>query len=784
MQRSQVVVLCLLLLISPSVDAKKTEFSQENAFAFLKILVEEIGPRPMGSPAEQRALDFAVLKFSEYGCQDSYVMPFLVAGGVNTSSGVAVGVLKGKTGRIIVIGGHIDSAGPDIPGANDDGSGCAVVMELARVLGKRQNESTIVFCCWGGEEEGLRGSKYFVDHFSMIDSVVLMLQVDMADGAGTLAIDPDARRQSAPRWLTEAAYEIFYIDLGYSNLAYPTHTASLNKLVDGFGSDHSSFLEKGIPAIDFSSDVSFPIHTPQDNLQNFTPSGLQRSGDLMLKLVERFDGATPPGGTERYMLVQLGTKPLFIDYWQLWTFVVLSVLFGVVAFRSARKRRQHEEATTRVKWSNGKLFLFAVIIQTFIWYSENVVGLISGHRFPWVNNFAGFVILGVLSGLIGLWIVLQLAPNTSGFVRWLRLSSDHYVFARVAFALFIIETVVASFGGPEIAVHVAAALFFFSLAMLVKHPVLKLILFAAAPYMMARLVFPEYLELVQRLLARNPIHLFWHAVLYNMGFVIFFTTISLPFIYGFAALYRSSQVDLLWLKRFRTKRGLVSVSLATVAMVIYLLDRSVYDKLWFANVKVEQRYTLGSDSSAITIRGGEFFKGVSMRADDKETVFTDRTNFYEFRPAQPSGVSWCSVIGRNAPAVDLEAKDSAIVFERRLEVHSTLRPLRVNIAYEASSAFEVDTPWAHRRERKGRGTSEYGTSFSWYSFPDTLLIVPMTFTLQDSQDVAETIEITYDTLTYPMQLNRALTNFSMRTIVTALDTIRIRRGAFRSTQPG
>ncbi len=140
-------------------------FSTANAYAVLRVLAGDIGPRPMGSPAEQRALAFAVERFRACGCDTAYVMPITVAAGVNTASGVAVGVLRGPSGRIIVLGSHIDSSGPDIPGANDNGSGTACVIELARVLAQRPRTSTIMFCCFGGEEEGLRGSEYFVDHF-------------------------------------------------------------------------------------------------------------------------------------------------------------------------------------------------------------------------------------------------------------------------------------------------------------------------------------------------------------------------------------------------------------------------------------------------------------------------------------------------------------------------------------------------------------------------------------------------------------------------------------------
>jgi Zn-dependent M28 family amino/carboxypeptidase len=78
-----------------------------------------------------------------------------------------VATLKGSLtpDRIYVVSGHIDSrvtivTNPDIdePGADDDASGVAVVMELARVMAKHGSESTIVFTAVDGEEQGLFGS--------------------------------------------------------------------------------------------------------------------------------------------------------------------------------------------------------------------------------------------------------------------------------------------------------------------------------------------------------------------------------------------------------------------------------------------------------------------------------------------------------------------------------------------------------------------------------------------------------------------------------------------------
>src|SRR6266404_2716523 len=81
-------------------------------------------------------------------------------------------VLKGTTDpeRVYVISGHYDSmctsptdAKCDAPGANDDASGTAVSLEMARVMAKYKFEATIIFMTVAGEEQGLLGSTYFAE---------------------------------------------------------------------------------------------------------------------------------------------------------------------------------------------------------------------------------------------------------------------------------------------------------------------------------------------------------------------------------------------------------------------------------------------------------------------------------------------------------------------------------------------------------------------------------------------------------------------------------------------
>ena len=78
---------------------------------------------------------------------------------------------SGTIGRVIVITGHIDSrvtdvmnATSDAPGANDDASGVAALMEAARVLSHFDNRATLVFAALSGEEQGLYGGKVLADY--------------------------------------------------------------------------------------------------------------------------------------------------------------------------------------------------------------------------------------------------------------------------------------------------------------------------------------------------------------------------------------------------------------------------------------------------------------------------------------------------------------------------------------------------------------------------------------------------------------------------------------------
>lgn len=133
-----------------------------------------------GMPAAQR---YVLEKFNNFakasnGRMTAEIEEFTIpADGrrITSDSKVAnvIATLKGVNpadNRIFIVSGHLDSRNKDVmdasggaPGANDDGSGVAAVIELARVMAKMEFSATILFVAFTGEEQGLKGATFLAD---------------------------------------------------------------------------------------------------------------------------------------------------------------------------------------------------------------------------------------------------------------------------------------------------------------------------------------------------------------------------------------------------------------------------------------------------------------------------------------------------------------------------------------------------------------------------------------------------------------------------------------------
>lgn len=212
--------------------------------------------------------------------------------GKGTATNV-LGLLPGKDrSRVVVLGAHFDHLGMGGTGslarstwgeihngADDNASGTAVVMELARILaGRSAPPCDVLFALWSGEELGLLGSAHWVANPTVpLEAVTCNLNFDMVGRAGSGALQVLGAGTSPvfAEWM-EAAGASAGLEL------------AVNLSGDGIGgSDHQSFIRVEIPALHFFSGVHTDYHKPSDDAEGFEADGAKRTTELALDLVTR-----------------------------------------------------------------------------------------------------------------------------------------------------------------------------------------------------------------------------------------------------------------------------------------------------------------------------------------------------------------------------------------------------------------------------------------------------------------------------------------------------------------
>jgi len=215
-----------------------------------------------------------------------------------------VALVPGKTPRRIYVTGHYDTvnigsqiasntrpasdaAPPDLqlnpkqdynvaaPGANDDGSGTALTMELARVFAESgiEFDATLVFVCWAGEEQGLVGSRA---HVQKIASEHIQVEAafnnDIVGNSrgGNGIIDAESVRVYSLGPEDSMSRSLARYTRRIAAIYVPSHQVRLIAREDRFnrGSDHSSFYGSGYPAVVFreSNEDFSKQHSADDTL--------------------------------------------------------------------------------------------------------------------------------------------------------------------------------------------------------------------------------------------------------------------------------------------------------------------------------------------------------------------------------------------------------------------------------------------------------------------------------------------------------------------------------------
>jgi len=265
-------------------------FSEENLMAHVNYLAgEALEGRGLGTPQLDQAADYIAGQFKKAGLQPgsddgTYFQTWTQKVGKEQKEFTlknVIGVLPGKKAewadQSVVVCAHYDHLGkgwPDVHagdegkihyGADDNASGVAVMLELASLLSKSlEPDRTIVFVAFSGEESGLLGSKYYVKN---------MKKYPAEKAIGALNLDTVGRLGDNKLLVLNgsSAREWKFIFMGSS---YVTGVESEVVTQDLDASDQVSFIEAGVPAVQFFSGAHYDYHRPTDTTDKIDPAGL------------------------------------------------------------------------------------------------------------------------------------------------------------------------------------------------------------------------------------------------------------------------------------------------------------------------------------------------------------------------------------------------------------------------------------------------------------------------------------------------------------------------------
>ena len=220
-----------------------------------------------------------------------------------------IAVLPGKDRQLrneyIVVGAHYDHLGmggdgsgsrrPDTvavhPGADDNASGDAVVLQLARHFKKMRPSRSIVFMFFGAEEQGVVGSKSFVEWMKREDAQRINLPADIKGIVAMVNLDMVGR-------MRDSALSISGTGTSSEFKAMAEEAAQRTGLhisctPDGYGpSDQASFVAADIPVFSLTTGGHMEYHTPEDIPSTLNYDGMQLVLDFTEALVARL-ASTP-----------------------------------------------------------------------------------------------------------------------------------------------------------------------------------------------------------------------------------------------------------------------------------------------------------------------------------------------------------------------------------------------------------------------------------------------------------------------------------------------------------
>lgn len=326
-------VLSIVLLVNSHVSA------QDKLIQDVTILSHDsLEGREIGTVGELKAARYIANRFADIGLskaphEDSFFQVFtkrlrahphdtLFTGKEVTGRNV-LAYIDNSAEKTIVVGAHYDHLGwggsgslhtgdPAIHnGADDNASGVAALLSIAAALKKQKLSHNVLFIAFTGEEKGLLGSNYFINHLSsQPEELHFMINMDMIGRLDT------ARRLAVYGVGTSPSFIPALESVPDQNFAFKLDSSGLGP------SDHTSFYLNNVPVLHFFTGQHAQYHKPEDDVELINFAGLNDVITFISDLIFTLDKEESiaftktkdkkKGGKERSFKVTLGIIPDYL----------------------------------------------------------------------------------------------------------------------------------------------------------------------------------------------------------------------------------------------------------------------------------------------------------------------------------------------------------------------------------------------------------------------------------------------------------------------------------------
>lgn len=234
----------------PEVASKKSSLSKFETTTNIDLIVSQVNPqaiekdvielasyqtRRAGTVENQQATQKVGKRFQDLGFKVQEIC-------YDAKACSLIAEKKGSSSKeeVLMVIGHIDSVGKSFAGADDNASGVAVMLEMAKNLKNYSNKKTIRFFVSNGEELGLLGATQYaqlLEKENKLSQISLTINMDMVgyNSNGIVELETDAKFEPLAKW--------------FADLAAQYTTLKTKITIGAWGSDHVPFLRRNVPTI-------------------------------------------------------------------------------------------------------------------------------------------------------------------------------------------------------------------------------------------------------------------------------------------------------------------------------------------------------------------------------------------------------------------------------------------------------------------------------------------------------------------------------------------------------